>query len=56
MKFVVTGYIKRESIRNFALEVDAKNEKHAVSLALTKLGGAQGVPKSMIVVTGTKKA
>lgn len=56
MRFLVSGYIKRGVKGNFALDVEAKNEKHAVSIALTKLGGAQGVPKSMIVIEGTKKS
>ena len=56
MKFTVSGSTKKGAVANFAIEVEAKNEKHATSLALVKIGSAQGVRKSMIQIASVKKS
>lgn len=56
MKFTVSGSTKNGAVTNFTIEVEAKNEKHATSLALVKIGSAQGVRKSMIQIASVKES
>jgi ribosomal protein L20A (L18A) len=55
MKFVVAGSIRKGTERSFEIGVEAKNEKHASALAMVKIGGAQGIAKSMITISSVKK-
>ncbi len=52
-KYVVSGTIGGKA--KFSMEVDAKSEKHAERLVLSKIGSSQGAKATKITVVEVKK-
>ncbi|MEM0149424.1 MAG: hypothetical protein QXW10_00815 [Candidatus Micrarchaeaceae archaeon] len=53
MKFTVTGNIKGKT--QFSIEIEAESEEHARALTLTRIGSAQGISKSNIIIGRVEK-
>jgi len=51
-KYIVSGMIRKKT--KFNLEVEAKSEKHASQLAVTKVGSAQGIKSTAIRIAHVK--
>lgn len=54
--FIVKGIIKKGGARTFSIEVDATSEKHASSLARTKLGARHRLRLTSLLIQEVKKA
>ena len=54
-RFLVTGSAEGSLPGNFSLEVDAMSERHAASVALTKIGSRHGIRANGIRITGVKR-
>ncbi|MGC8694438.1 MAG: 50S ribosomal protein L18Ae [Candidatus Micrarchaeia archaeon] len=54
MKYVLHGKIRAR--KTFKVNVDANNEKHAMELAITKLGSKSKIKKHEIKIEEIKKA
>ncbi len=52
-KYIVSGLIGRKT--EFRIEVEAKTERHARSLALSRIGSARRAKASAIEIEGTKR-
>ncbi|MEM3399426.1 MAG: 50S ribosomal protein L18Ae [Candidatus Micrarchaeia archaeon] len=57
MKFRIIGRMsKMGKKREFNIVVDAKNEKHAVDVALAEMGSRSRLKRSMIKIEGVERA
>lgn len=52
-KYIVTGTVRGKA--KFRIEIEAKSERHAERLAVTKVGSSQGAKATAISITGVKK-
>ncbi|MCL5433424.1 MAG: hypothetical protein M1538_00390 [Candidatus Marsarchaeota archaeon] len=55
MKYVLRGILGKANKRTFEIVVDAKSEKHAAALAVTKLGSKSKIKKYEIEIKEIKK-
>lgn len=53
MKFAVTGRIGGKA--HFNLELEAESERHARALAVVRMGSAQGISKSNIIIDSVER-
>jgi ribosomal protein L20A (L18A) len=51
-RYIVSGMIRKKT--GFSMEVDAKSEKHAERLAITKVGSSQRVKANAVKVSGVR--
>ncbi len=52
-KYTVSGTVGGRT--KFSIEVEAKSERHAERLAVTKMGSTRGAKATAISITGVKK-
>jgi len=56
MKFLIKGTFKRKlSNSKFSVETEANSEKHALELALVKLGSRHGAKKIQVKIQSIEK-
>lgn len=55
MKYLAEGRIKRKGGHKFELKIDAKSKKHAMDIAIVKIGSKQGIKKNSIEIKEIKE-